>query len=423
MSYRPTHWNLEAPSLSELSDHDVPLLSSHLQGKSIALMVCGGIAAMKAPFIARALRKRGAQVTAFTSAEALRYVTEEALSWSCDRPVVTRLTSRAEHLGDGAQFDAYLIAPATYNTINKCAYGVADSLITTTFASALGLLERGETSILFAPTMHGSMHNAVLIESMKRLERWGVTLIPPRDAYGKDNLPTEATLTLAVSRAISRSPLRGRGILVTGGPTPVPLDDVRRLTNKFTGRLSIEIAHELAYCGAHVRLLLGRGSVSPPESLSEMTEWVTSFNEYRSRCHQLSREPECAGAVFSAAVADYRPAQSRSGKIASGQRDLTIHLEPTEKVIDEVRALAPQLPMVTFKYQEGIDHETLMSIAASRVERFGAVFANRGEERGVGGAQVGWWCERGAHPQRVESKPMIAQTLRSYLERTLDQSE
>jgi phosphopantothenoylcysteine decarboxylase / phosphopantothenate---cysteine ligase len=423
MSFQPTPWSLEAPSPSDLSDHDVPLLSTHLQGKSIALMVCGGIAAMKAPSIARALRKRGAQVTAFTSVEALRYVTEEALSWSCDRSVVTRLTSRAEHLGDGARFDAYLIAPATYNTINKCASGVADSLITTTFASALGLLERGETSILFAPTMHGSMHNTVLIESMRRLEGWGVTLIPPRDAYGKDNLPTEASLTLAVSRTISRSPLRGRGILVTGGPTPVPIDDVRRLTNKFTGRLSIELAHDLAYCGAHVKLLLGRGSVSPPEGLTEMTEWIPSFDEYRSRCHQLSQEVECAGAVFTAAVADYRPSQSRYGKIPSGRRDLTIHLEPTEKVIDEIRALAPHLPMITFKYQEGIDHETLMSIAASRVERFGAVFANRGEERGIGGAQVGWWCERGRSPQRIESKPMIAQTLRTYLERALAESE
>ena len=144
MSFVTPPWDLSPPSPSPLSDHGVLVNSDHLKGKAVALLVCGGIAAMKAPLIARALRKRGAEVYAFASEEALRYVTADALSWSCDRALITRLTARAEHLGDGVHFDAFLLAPATYNTINKCARGIADTVLTALFSSALGRLEREE---------------------------------------------------------------------------------------------------------------------------------------------------------------------------------------------------------------------------------------------------------------------------------------
>ena len=162
MSYFSSEtWDFSPPPTSLLSDHSVKVLSHKLDGCSIALLICGGIAAMKAPLLARALRKAGAEVTAFVSKEALRYVALDALAWSCDREVIVDLSARAEHLGDGNLFDAYLVAPATYNTINKAAQGIADSLITTTLASAIGRGERGETQVLVVPTMHGSMHNSI----------------------------------------------------------------------------------------------------------------------------------------------------------------------------------------------------------------------------------------------------------------------
>ncbi len=109
-------WTFSPPASTAIGDHDVPLLSGHLEGRSIALLVGAGIAAMKAPLLARALRRRGAHVTAFCSPEALRYVGAEALEWSTCRPLVRELTWRAEHLSDGENFAAYLVAPATSNT-------------------------------------------------------------------------------------------------------------------------------------------------------------------------------------------------------------------------------------------------------------------------------------------------------------------
>src|SRR5580698_8460508 len=160
-------WTLPAPTPSELGDHDVVPEGTRLAGRRVALLVTGGIAAMKVPFVARALRRQGAAVVAFTSKEALRYVTVDALEWSTVSPVVQRLTAAAEHLSDSAPFDAYLIAPATYNSINKIAAGVADGVITSAAASALGRLERGRAAVLVAPTMHGSLHNRILVDSLR----------------------------------------------------------------------------------------------------------------------------------------------------------------------------------------------------------------------------------------------------------------
>src|SRR5277367_4386109 len=262
-----TDWTFPAPTPSDLGDHDVLPEGTHLAGRRVALLVTGGIAAMKIPFVARALRRQGAAVVAFTSKEALRYVTAEALEWSTVSPVVQRLTAAAEHLSDGAPFDAYLLAPATYkealryvtaealewstvspvvqrltaaaehlsdgapfdayllapatyNSINKIAAGVADGVVTSAAASALGRMERGRTAVLIAPTMHGSLHNSILVASLSKLHAMGVRVVPPRDAYGKHNLPDERELVAEVCRSVSRSNLKGRRILVTGGTTP-----------------------------------------------------------------------------------------------------------------------------------------------------------------------------------------------------------
>ena len=134
-----TNWDLMSPPESTLQDREVELDGNYLQGKRIALLVTGSIAAMKAPLIARSLRRQGAEVVAFASEEALRYTTKDSLEWSTTNQVVTKLTSAAEHLSDRNPFAAYLLAPATYNTINKLRHGIADGVITSSLASALGL--------------------------------------------------------------------------------------------------------------------------------------------------------------------------------------------------------------------------------------------------------------------------------------------
>ena len=383
-------------------------------GKRIALLVTGGIAAMKAPLVARALRKLGASVTAFASEEALRYVTAETLAWSTDAPVVTRLTPASEHLSDEDRFHAYLVAPATYNTINKIACGIADGVITATLASALGRMERGECAVLVCPTMHGSMHTKILTASLERLQSFGVTVVPPRDDYGKHNLPDEGPIAAAVAAAVSVSPLRGKRIVVTGGPIPARLDAVRLLSSPFTGALAIEIARDLYLCGANVSLILGSQSLASPAWLNATV--VSDISEYRERVlHALTAEPHFA-AVLSAAVADFAPREARVGKTSSTSGSWSPELVATPKVIDDVHSRFPCLEIVGFKYEVGQNHEDLMRTALTRAARHGACLANRAEENPKGSPHVAWLTARGHDPRRLEGKPAIARAIRAHLE-------
>jgi phosphopantothenoylcysteine decarboxylase/phosphopantothenate--cysteine ligase len=408
-------FSFPAPTPSSLGDHDVEREGAHLAGRRVALLVTGGIAAMKTPFLARALRRQGADVVAFVSEEATRYVTVETLAWSTVNPVVQKLTPAAEHLSDAAPFDAYLFAPATYNTINKIACGIADGVITAAAASALGRLDRGQSAVLVAPTMHGSMHNRILVDSLRRLHDLGVRVVPPRDAYGKHNLPDERALVAEVARAVSRSPLRGRRILVTGGPTPVPIDGVRRIVNRFRGRLGIAVAAELHLRGADVMLIHGDGAFPAPSFLPHRV--ARTYDDYRRAvAEELSRGYEAG--VFSAAVADYRPVEAAPGKIPSGQETLSLSLVPTVKVIDEVRRAHPDLYMVTFKYLEGLSHDALIEAARARLDRFPCVVANRGEEQGPK-QQRAWMLTRGAEPAPIDGKRAIAGAIADHLEKAL----
>lgn len=410
-------WNLAAPPVSELGDREVPDEGRHLEGKRIAMMVAGGIAAMKAPLVARALRRQGAEVTAFISPEGLRYVTADALEWSTARAVVTKLSARAEHLSDDNPFDAYLLPQATYNTINKMAHGIADSVITTPMASALGRMERGHCAVLLAPTMHGTMHNSLLTTSLQRLQDMGVRIIPPREAYGKHNIPTEDVLVAEVCRAVSTSPLKGQRVLVTGGPTPVPLDGVRRIVPRFRGRLGIEVTQEIYLRGGEPLLIHGDGALPAPPHLP--LEVALTYDDYRELVHKHLTDGEWLSGIFTAAVADYKPTAVADGKIPSG-RELHIDLVPTAKVIEEVRQNHPDLHMITFKYLELVSHEELMAEAQRRLESYEVVVANRGEETERGGPQVAWLVARGQdEPRRYEGKPVIAAALADHLERVV----
>lgn len=408
----PFEWDLAPPRSALIGDHDVPLLSEHLAGRRIALVVTGSVAALRAPQLARALRRRGAEVTAFCSPEALAYVGEQALEWATLRPLVKQLSWRAEHLSDSTPFDAWLVAPATFNTIGKLAAGIADTAATAALASALGRLQQGATQILVAPAMHGSLHTPVLERNCRLLRELGVRFIPPRDEHGKHNLASDELITAAVCRALSASSLRGAPLLVTGGPTPVPIDGVRRIVNRFSGRLGIQIAEELVLRGAEVTLVLGEGSAPAPAWLPCTP--AASYDAYRQLVLAAVAAGQRAG-IFSAAVADYQPLRVAAGKIASGQPLLRLELEPTGKVIEAVAAADPALHLVSFKLLAGASEAELLAEAQRRLQRHALVVANRAEE--VQGEEQTAWLVSREGAIKATGKPAIAAAIADQLER------
>ncbi len=192
-------WQLGEPLQG---DRAVRLTSERLAGKRVGLCVTGGIAAFRTPGLVRELRRAGAEVYAFVTPSALQFVTVDALEWTTLHPVVHALDGRAQHVESA--LDAYLVAPATYSTLNKLAGGIADNAVTTTLASALGLVEQGKAQVLLAPAMHGSMVNPILRANLVRLVDVGCQVIPPLGRDGKALLPDDASLVDAIARALGR---------------------------------------------------------------------------------------------------------------------------------------------------------------------------------------------------------------------------
>jgi phosphopantothenoylcysteine decarboxylase/phosphopantothenate--cysteine ligase len=409
-------WHLQKPPLKKSIDIDVTITHALLKNRKIALLVTGSIAAYKTPNLARELRKLGAEVWVYVSEKARQFVAIEALSWcSGGHTVVLDLSAKAEHLSDALPFDLYLVAPASYQTINQLANGAASNPILTALAVALGRLEKKECDILICPAMNGDMYHQICINSLQKLQNMGVYILEPRwNEENKLHLPEEERIcAMAIRCLLSKgSALQNKKVLVTAGAIPVFLDSVRLITNPFTGKLGIEIAKHLLYLGAQVELVLGAGSVEAPAYIKHTR--VKDLKEYQQVVDQLSQWADIG--IYSAGVADFEPEQQLMGKLSSDIKQWDISLYPTMKIISMLRLKYPTQYMVTFKYMELISLEALFEIGYQRLAQYQMLVVNRGEEK-ENGEQVAYLMtqkhlEHKEHiPQRGVGKFQIAQQL------------
>jgi len=403
-------WDFESQK-----DQDIIRLGGHLDNKKIALLVTGSIAAYKTPSLVRHFRQYGAVVHVYLTEEAQKYVTEDSLEWTSTNPVITRLSAKAEHL---CEFDAYVVAPATLNTIGQMADGKASNAVTSTLASALGRLERGSASILVAPAMHATLeNNPAYQQNLRKLKSYNVKIIAPENKYGKANLPSSHNIVVETIRELSVSPLKRKRILITAGPAPGRIDSVRLVTNRFRGRLGIEIADEAYMRGADITLILGPSGIQQPTYLNTIS--IRDFHEYYSKVMDILKNNSIKIGIFSASVADYIPKEVFDGKIPSQSELQSIQLRQTPKVIKDVRQKFPNLLMVAFKYEEKISGEKLEKIAQSRVKQgYQLVIANRGEDMTLGGEYSSIIVDKNGVVAKPSSKKECATLLLDLLEKS-----
>lgn len=360
-------------------------LSCHLRGRLVGIGVCGSIAAIEIHRVARQLMRHGAKVQFFLTPAASTLVSETALAWCTGRPVITEISARCEHLeyfGKEGKADLFLIAPATANTVAKIALGLDDNVVTTSAVTALG----GRFPILCAPGMHEPMmENPAVRRNLESLEELGIELLAPTRAEGKQKMMGSEEIVAQVMRCLGPGSLKGRSVLITGGPTREYIDPARCLTNPSSGLSACLIASEAYRRGAEVTLVYGPGKVEPAPWLrvertvttDEMVEAVTSAISLR--------QPDIIVGV--AAVADFRPRTTESDKRATSKGGFSLELEPTPKVIDVARKLAPDALMVAFKAATVKTDEELVQAAQPYLDggRADLVVANP-----VGGATFGF---------------------------------
>ena len=325
------------------------MLTRKFLGKRLVLGVSGSIAAYKAVGLLRALTQEGADVSVVMTQAATRFVTPLTFEVLSRHGVYTDLFSGRQemaHLTLPEEADAVVIAPATANVLAKCAVGLADDLLST-------LVLNATCPLILAPAMEGDIWSHPAVQAnVQTLHQRGVTVLEPGDgplasgAFGKGRLPDEATILAAIeSRLRPRLDWVGQRVLVSAGPTQEPLDPVRFLSNRSSGKMGYAVAEAARARGAEVVLVSGPTSLQPPPGVE--AEFVNTAGEMSKALS--SRFAWATVLIMAAAVADFRPKYVAPDKLKKRQQPGSqLELEPTEDILESLARMRQSQVLVGF---------------------------------------------------------------------------
>ncbi|GAB7013895.1 bifunctional phosphopantothenoylcysteine decarboxylase/phosphopantothenate--cysteine ligase CoaBC [Halolamina salina] len=337
-----------------------------LEGVNVALGVTGSIAAVKVVELAHELRRQGAEVRGVLTESAQGIVHPWAVEFATGHEPVTELTGRVEHVelcGRDGWADVLLIAPCTANTVGKIAAAVDDSPVTTTATTAIG----ADVPVVIAPAMHEPMYDHPgVLDAIETVESWGVEFVDPRIEEGKAKIATEEAIVTEVARATAPDTLAGRHVVVTAGATSEPIDPIRSITNRASGKTGRAVAKACYVRGADVTLVhdgddVPYAAVKQVERAAEMCDAV------------LAAVDDGADALISAAAISDFTVDAADEKIKSGE-ERTLTLTPAPKLIDDVREAYPELPIIGFKAETAGGDEGLVDEARRILDRAGLSF-------------------------------------------------
>ncbi len=312
---------------------------------NIVLGISGGIAAYKTPELVRRLRERGADVQIVMTASAEEFVTATSLQAVSGRPIRTNLWDKEaeasmSHIELARWADLVLIAPATAEIMARLAGGGAPDLLAT-------LCLATEAPIAIAPAMNKVMWaNPAVQANRKTLEERGMKILGPdtgSQACGETGAGrmlepdaiADAVLSPELAGAVVDGVLAGRTVLVTAGPTREPIDPVRYITNRSSGKMGYAIAAAAHALGA--RVILVSGPVSLPEPRGADVVRVETADEMHAATHERIAEADIF--IAAAAVSDYRPAEMSAQKIKKTRDTMTLELVRSPDILASVAAL------------------------------------------------------------------------------------
>jgi phosphopantothenoylcysteine decarboxylase/phosphopantothenate--cysteine ligase len=323
----------------------------------VLLGVTGGIAAYKAVDVLRGLQRRGHGVSVVMTRSAARFVGPPTFAALSGRPVGTSLFEVEGqpgygHLDLARAADLMLVAPASANTLARMAAGLGDGLLLSCYLAFTG-------PVLVAPAMNTRMwlHPATR-DNLERLRTRGVQVIPPGTGLladgevGEGRLAESASIVEAVEARLGSSGagLLGRRVLITAGGTREPIDAVRYVGNRSSGRMGWALADAARARGATVTVLAA--NVDLPRRPD--VEYVEAPSAADLRAAALERFAACDLLLMAAAVADYRPTRERAGKLAKDEAEaLDLRLERTEDVLSELAARREAQVLVGFAAEHG----------------------------------------------------------------------
>jgi phosphopantothenoylcysteine decarboxylase/phosphopantothenate--cysteine ligase len=309
----------------------------------ITIGVTGGVAAYKAAELVRLLQQDGFIVEVVMTRGAREFITPLTFAALSGQKVITDLFEKSssgeanvesaiEHIAVAQRSDLLLVAPATADILAKFARGMADDFLTTLYLAMTA-------PVIVAPAMNVNMWNhPATQENVETLRARGVKVVDPDEGYlacgmtGAGRLAGQQEIVAAVRQTLhTQKDFEGETMLITAGPTCEDLDPVRYLTNRSSGKMGYAVAEAAARRGAKVRLVSGPVNLETPAGVERVA--VRTAEEMRHSV--VDRLPESTIAIFAAAVADYRPAETQTEKMKRNREPLTIRFEPTPDILAE----------------------------------------------------------------------------------------
>ena len=308
-----------------------------LKGQKIVLGITGSIAAYKACLLIRQLIKRGAEVQVVITPAGKEFITPITLSALTHKPVISKFFSQRDgtwnsHVDLGLWADAMVVAPCTASTLGKMAHGIADNMLITTYLSM-------KAPVFIAPAMDLDMYRHPSTQAnMKTLLSYGNHIIEPESGFlasgleGKGRMEEPEVIADRLDQFFSEnsqpSPIAGKKVVITAGPTYEKIDPVRFIGNYSSGKMGFAIAEECLRRGADVTLVAGPVSLSCSSGICRLD--VESCQDMYDAA--TSEFADADVAILAAAVADFRPALVADRKIKRGKDDMVITLCPTHDI-------------------------------------------------------------------------------------------
>ncbi|WP_018862547.1 MULTISPECIES: bifunctional phosphopantothenoylcysteine decarboxylase/phosphopantothenate--cysteine ligase CoaBC [unclassified Thioalkalivibrio] len=391
-------------------------MTDHQSQPRILIGVSGGIAAYKACELVRELKRAGCEVRVVMTAGARAFVTPLTFQALSGAPVRTELLdaeaeSGMDHIALARWADRIVVAPASASLIARYAQGLADDLLST-------LLLATTAPVALAPAMNHRMwaHPATQANIATLSER-GVTLIGPDSGdqacgeQGEGRMREPAAIARELLQPV-HAPLAGRHVLITAGPTFEPIDPVRFIGNRSSGRMGFALAAAARDAGAHVTLVHGPTAEAVPAGVAGIaTETAAAMH-----AAVMERLPETDILIAAAAVADYRPAEPQAQKIKKSDPVMHLALERTRDILAEAATQAASLPRRPFLVGFAAETEHLREHAEAkrRAKGLDLIAANRvGEGRAFGTPDNELLClwEGGEHRLPSQPKTQLARAL------------
>lgn len=322
-----------------------------LNGKNVVMGVSGGIAAYKAVELVSRLKKAGASVYVIMTTSAAKFVTPLTFREISGNPVVVSMWDEpkqwnVEHIALASKADIFVIAPATANIIGKIANGIADDMLTTTVMAT-------KAPVIVAPAMNTNMYlNPIVQGNLEKLKDAGYHIIEPAcgmlacGVEGPGRLPEPAQIVDTILSIIA-SPLdlTGKKIIITAGGTREPIDPVRYIGNRSSGKMGYALASAAAKRGGNVVLISGPVNLPCPSN-GIVLKKVERAAEMREAV--LAEFADADIVIKAAAVADYRPQQTADQKIKKTGDTLTLVLEKNPDILKELGQLKTKQLLIGF---------------------------------------------------------------------------